>query len=126
MDNEEIKIDKGGHRVGKPRNAKERNLIKAGVIFDRVVKHANGECEMTATQLRAAEIVLSKTMPSLQNVEQQIINDNDTKSIDQLKAELLALVQANPELLTELNSVVNTQARSDVRLTDITNLESRH
>jgi len=92
----------------KPRQSKsvkERNLVKAGVIFARVVDHANGKIEMSATQLKAADIVLSKTMPSLSNIEQSIVNEDDAKSLDQIKAELAALVQAQPEILTYLNSL---------------------
>lgn len=88
--------------TSKPRNAKERQLISAGFIFNRCVQHAKGEVEMTATQLKAADIVLSKTMPSLANVEQTIMNDSDALSMEQIQAQMIAIVQANPDLLQVL------------------------
>lgn len=42
-----------------------RDKNKAGNLMSRILKHANGEVEMTNTQLRAAEIFLRKTLPDL-------------------------------------------------------------
>ena len=43
--------------------------IQAGVILDRLVKHVNGEIEMTASQIKAADILLKKTVPDLARTE---------------------------------------------------------
>ncbi len=43
--------------------------IQAGVILDRLVKHVNGEIEMTASQIKAADILLKKTVPDLASTE---------------------------------------------------------
>lgn len=91
------------NKVG--RTAKERQLAAAGQVFSRLQRHAAGELELSATQIKASEIILSKTMPSLSNVEQSIVNTDDAKSLDQIKAELAALVQSMPEILTYLNSL---------------------
>jgi len=39
------------------------------MIADRLDKHILGEVEMTATQIRAAEILLNKTLPNLSATE---------------------------------------------------------
>jgi hypothetical protein len=43
--------------------------IQAGVILDRLVKHVNGEIEMTNSQIKAADILLKKTVPDLARTE---------------------------------------------------------
>jgi hypothetical protein len=43
-----------------------RDRIQSDRLLDRLEKHALGEAEMSATQLRAAEILLKKTLPDLQ------------------------------------------------------------
>ena len=41
-----------------------RERIRTGVIIDRLQKHALGEVEMTASQVRAAELLLKRTWPA--------------------------------------------------------------
>jgi hypothetical protein len=43
--------------------------IQAGVILDRLVKHVSGEIEMTSSQIKAADILLKKTVPDLARTE---------------------------------------------------------
>ncbi len=43
--------------------------IQAGAILSRLVKHVNGEIEMTASQIKAADILLKKTVPDLARTE---------------------------------------------------------
>lgn len=103
MEETQEKKGKGGRKPGKPRNAKERHLVAAGQVFRRCLEHSQGKIEMTATQLKAADIVLSRTMPTLSAVEQTIVNDQDAKPLEQIHQELIALVKANPDLLVILN-----------------------
>jgi len=42
---------------------------KIGNIMSRLNKHANGEVEMTATQITAAKLYLDKTLPSLSSTQ---------------------------------------------------------
>lgn len=42
-----------------------RNKHKIGNIMSRLNKHAEGEIEMTSTQIQAAKLYLDKTLPSL-------------------------------------------------------------
>ena len=46
-----------------------RDRIRSAGILQRLDKAAMGEIEITATQLKAAEIVLRKTIPDLNKTE---------------------------------------------------------
>lgn len=46
-----------------------RESIQTAQLINRVYAHATGQVEMTPTQLRAAEILLKKTLPDLQSIE---------------------------------------------------------
>ena len=43
--------------------------IKAGNLLDRLQKHAEGEAEMSQTQINAARVCLAKVLPDLKSVE---------------------------------------------------------
>lgn len=43
-----------------------RQKIQASMIINRLSEHAIGSAEMSATQVRAAEILLKKVLPDLQ------------------------------------------------------------
>ena len=49
-----------------------RKKIKTGAILNRLNSHTLGEIEMTPSQIQAARILLSKTMPDLKAIEQAI------------------------------------------------------
>lgn len=46
-----------------------KEKIKIGVILDRLIKHVNGQNEMTPTQIAAAKILLSKVVPDMKAIE---------------------------------------------------------
>lgn len=46
-----------------------REKIKSSVLINRLMDHAVGQAEMTATQIKAAEILLKKTLPDIKAVE---------------------------------------------------------
>jgi hypothetical protein len=46
-----------------------RAKIQASQIINRLRKHIEGEVELSATQVRAAEILLNKSLPNLQATE---------------------------------------------------------
>ncbi len=46
-----------------------KEKIRAGIILDRLIKHVNGEIEMTNSQIKAADILLKKTVPDLARTE---------------------------------------------------------
>ena len=45
-----------------------REKIKASMILNRLIDHMDGNCEMSTSQVRAAEIVLRKIVPDLSAV----------------------------------------------------------
>ena len=45
-----------------------RDKGRIGNLMSRLYRHAEGEIEMTATQIRAAEAYLKKTLPDVQSV----------------------------------------------------------
>ena len=48
---------------------KFRNRIKASLLRKKLQDHALGNCDMSATQVQAARILLNKCMPDLSAVE---------------------------------------------------------
>jgi hypothetical protein len=46
-----------------------REKIRTSAILGRLQRHINGKLDMSPTQVRAAEILLSKVLPSLQSAE---------------------------------------------------------
>lgn len=56
-----------------------REKIKIGVIIDRMMKHVDGEVEMTNSQIKAAEILLRKVAPDLARTELTGEDGNDMK-----------------------------------------------
>jgi hypothetical protein len=52
-----------------------RTKIKAAELINRLGNHAMGGVEMTATQIKAAEILLKKCLPDLQQVQANIEAD---------------------------------------------------
>ena len=46
-----------------------RKRIQTTMLVKRLEDHVVGECELSSTQIRAAEILLKKTLPDLSSVE---------------------------------------------------------
>ena len=76
-----------------PLSEKWRERIQTGVLLDRLQKHALGDIEMTAAQVKSAEVVLRKTIPDLKAIEHSGGVDIRTES----DAEVLARIKANAE-----------------------------
>jgi hypothetical protein len=53
----------------KTRQDEVRAKIQVGNILDRVRKHLEGEIELSATQMKAAELLLRKSLPDLSSIE---------------------------------------------------------
>lgn len=77
-------------RINKTTHAdKTKRLIQASQLLNRLFSHANGEVEMTASQVNAAKIVIGKTIPDMKSVEITGDADNPVSLIH--KIELVAL-----------------------------------
>jgi hypothetical protein len=46
-----------------------REKIRVSQLINRLIEHVNGELELSWTQIRAAEILLKKSLPDLQAVK---------------------------------------------------------
>ena len=59
--------------VGRPKGIgctpMTKQRIRVGKLVGRLQRHALGVLEMTPTQIKAAEILLNKTMPNLKSVD---------------------------------------------------------
>jgi hypothetical protein len=56
-----------------------REKIQVGGIMQRLIGHVKGEIELSSTQIAAAKILLSKTVPDLQSVE---VGNKDAKPFE--------------------------------------------
>ena len=55
-------------RINLKHDAETRAKIQTSQLINRLQSHANGEVEMTSTQVRAAEVLLKKAVPDLQAI----------------------------------------------------------
>jgi hypothetical protein len=46
-----------------------RDRIRSSMLINRLINHALGECDMSNTQVRAAEVLLRKALPDLSSAE---------------------------------------------------------
>ena len=56
-----------------------RQKIQASVLIDRLTKHANGDIEMSSTQVRAAEVLLDRSVPKLSQIQHTGDEDNPVR-----------------------------------------------
>ena len=52
-------------RLDPAHDERTRAKIQTSQLINRLYSHANGEVDMTSTQIKAAEILLRKTIPDL-------------------------------------------------------------
>jgi hypothetical protein len=48
---------------------KHREAIKTSMIMKRLTDHIDGKVELSSTQVRAAQILLNKTLPDMRAIE---------------------------------------------------------
>lgn len=60
-----------GVRLNPKHDERTRAKIQTSQLINRLMEHVNGTIEMTTTQVRAAEILLRKTLPDLQTIAHQ-------------------------------------------------------
>jgi hypothetical protein len=53
-----------------------RRKIQTSQLLNRLTAHANGEIELSATQIRAIEILIKKVLPDLSSVTHSGDDDN--------------------------------------------------
>ena len=76
--------------------------IQVSALIHRLNKHISGDVELSQTQLKAIEMLLARTMPTLTAVEQTTLNPDDKLTEDQIMAKFQQLIDSFPDLLTQL------------------------
>lgn len=76
-------------RIRKHHQDEIRAKIQASQLVNRLTSHALGEVELSATQIRAIEILLKKSVPDLSSVEVVGDDENPLQMIQRI--ELTAL-----------------------------------
>ncbi len=56
-------------RISRHHAEEVRKKIQASVIIDRLHKHFDGKLELTRTQIKAAEILLDRSVSKLQTIQ---------------------------------------------------------
>jgi hypothetical protein len=56
-------------RLNPAHDQRTREKIQTTQLINRLISHVNGSVELTNSQVRAAEILLRKTLPDLQSVQ---------------------------------------------------------
>jgi hypothetical protein len=59
-----------------------RLKIQAAQLINRLTAHANGEVELSSTQVRAIEVLLRKTLPDLSDVRMDVESAPITFQLD--------------------------------------------
>ena len=66
-------------RTNKPNHEeKTKKLIQASQLLNRLISHANGEIDLTQSQINAAKIVIGKYIPDLKAIE---LSGNEEKPV---------------------------------------------
>lgn len=70
----------------RPQHQEEvRAKIQASMLINRLTKCAMGEIKMTGDQIRAAEILLKKSVPDLQAVQLSGDVENPVKAVTEIR-----------------------------------------
>ncbi len=81
---------------------KARDRITGSKIITRLMKHVNGEIDMSPTQVRAASILLNKVLPDLRTIEVDIHTEVKNVSYHRLTDEQLMAIATSkfqPEVI---------------------------
>lgn len=76
--------------------------IPAGHLVSRLKKHADGEIELSPTQIRAAEILLDRALPKLSAVEQTTLDPSASLSEEQIIAQMTDIALKHPQVIRAL------------------------
>lgn len=74
------------------KSAHWKEKIKAGVLVQRLMAHAEGTIEMTATQIKAADILIKKVIPDVNRIEMSGLDGGpiETKELASTDKEIIA------------------------------------
>jgi len=64
---------------------KTKKLIQASQLINRLISHANGDVDLTQSQINAAKIVIGKYIPDLKSIELTGSETNPVKIVNEYK-----------------------------------------
>jgi hypothetical protein len=85
-----------------------KDRIQPGKLLAKLEADMDGKVELSASQIKAAEVVLDRLVPRLSSIEQTEVNEMDSLSREDILSRIQTLLQSDPTLLPEL---VALQAR---------------
>lgn len=68
---------------------KTKRLIGATQLLNRLISHANGEIDMTPTQVQAAKIVIAKSIPDLRQTDVNVGGQPDNPIVTKIEVEFV-------------------------------------
>lgn len=95
---------KGARKGEMPDSWKDKSRIAA--LANRLRDHADGKIELSSTQIKAAEILLAKTVPNLSSIEQHNIDERDKLSEDQIVSTLQSIILGSPGVVDSLLRII--------------------
>ena len=81
-----------------------RDRISKGNILDRLMKHFDGEVDLTPSQVTVGLKIFDKMIPSLKHIEHSGMIEHHQMSIHDLNARLSALGHNPDEIWKQLNN----------------------
>lgn len=75
--------------------------IRTSQLVNRLQNHIDGKIELQPTQIKAIEMLLARTMPTLSAVEQTNIEPDQKLSESDLLAKMGELIAAHPDLAAQ-------------------------
>jgi hypothetical protein len=79
-----------------------KEKIQASMLMNRLKDHADGKIELSQTQLKAIDMILLRTVPSLSAVEQTTIEPETALTEAQIIENMKQFLVAHPEVLSDL------------------------
>ena len=79
-----------------------RAAIDVGKIIRKLQRTIDGKIEMTPGQIKAAMILLDKSLPTLQAIDSHITTDTPSMSREECEQALREYLLANPALVTQV------------------------
>lgn len=80
-------------------DATTKDKVRAELVAARLYSHVNGKIKLNSSQVASAKVLVDKGKPSLQAVEQTVIESAATRSEADLLADIRRLVETYPELV---------------------------
>lgn len=88
----------GNKRLRPMRQEEVRAQIQATKIVQRLQQHGDGQLDLSPTQIKAYEILLNKSLASLQSTELTEVSRNDKLTEAEILAKIADIVKREPRL----------------------------